>query len=215
MKIETKKIVAREFLLFLLSLGIGITTYLITYLYNNNQIKETVKIKSEISNNEVISNSLMNAFLKKKEKHEWFYRKNNEKVNLSRSIYSSAEELWAILDEYESKNLIVERYQNSWSRELKKLLSEIGFNDPNELIDFIKKNRITGEDKINFEKGKKIQLKVRSLENKLTHRKSRILNSVRQREIGFEAFCVAVALLFAVRYVYCSIVWSFNVLRED
>jgi hypothetical protein len=215
MKIEIKKIFAREFLLLLLSLGVGITTYLITYLYNYNQIKETIKIKLEISKYEVISDNLMNAFLKKKEKHEWFYRKNNEKVNLSRPIYNSPEELWAILDEYESKDLIVERYHNSWSMELKKILSEIGFDDPNELSYFIEKNRINREDKINFENGKKIQLKVRALENKLTHRKSKILNSLRQREIGLEAFCVAVALLFGVRYVYYSIVWSFNVLRED
>ena len=155
----------------------------------------------------------MNPLLKKREKHEWFYRKNNEKVDLSRAEYNSPEKLWNILDNYEEDNLIVDKYQNKWSKELKELLREIGFENAQQLIYFIKANRINNTDKINFEKGKKIELEINELGDKLINRKSKILNSIRQLEIGLFALFIAFSLLFAARYIYYSIIWSIEVLR--
>jgi hypothetical protein len=213
MKIETKKVIAREFLLFVLAVGLGILTYLSTFLYNYYQMNDSNKIKFEISRKQIIADSLMNPLLKKREKHAWFYRKNNEKVDLSRAEYNSPEKLWDILDNYEEDNLIIYKYQNKWSKELKELLREIGFENAQELIEFIKANRISNTEKKNFEKGKKIELEINELGDNLIKRKSKILNSTRQLEIGLFAFCIAFSLLFAARYIYYSIIWSIEVLR--
>jgi hypothetical protein len=155
----------------------------------------------------------MNPLLNKKEKHEWFYRKNNERVDLSRAVYNSPEKLWAILDKYEEDNVIVDKYQNKWSKELKELLREIGFKNAQELIEFIKINRINNTDKMNYKMGEKIELEINELEHNLSNRKSKILKSIHQFEIGLFAMCISFSLLFVARYIYYSIIWSIEVLR--
>lgn len=214
MKLETKKIIAREFLFLMLCFGIGLLAFFITYFYIYNQKIKSQRILSEIINKDFIADSLMKPFDEKIKQQEWFYNKNNDKVDLSASAFDSPEKLWHRMDDLAIKDSIVKKYQSVWSAELKGLFSEIGFNNPEKLQAFIDKNRITNDDKSNYEKAKIIRTETNSMKSMVSNHHSNFLYKNTQFQFGLWAFIFSLIIFFAIRYILYSINWSLKILKQ-
>lgn len=215
MKLQTKKIIAREFLLLMFSFGIGLVAFSCTYLYNFYHHTKSQNISSEIENKEFIADSLAKPLDNKTKQQVWFYNKNIEMGDSSASwTYGSPEKLWHRMDELALQDSIIIKYQKVWTPELKELLSNLGFKSPNKLQDFIDKNRITSEDNSNFEKAKNIRPEINSLKSNLANHNYKVLFFKSQIEFGFWAFCISLLIFFAMRYIFYSIKWSIKTLKQ-
>lgn len=215
MKLKIKKLIAREFLLLILAIGIGFVAFSCTYLFNFYQQSKSQNISNEIRAKETIADSLVRPFNNKIKQHEWFYNQNNEKIDLSGSLYDSPERLWNILNELALKDSIRIKFRTVWTPELKKILSDIGFDNPEKLKSFIDENRLTIEDSSKYEQAKNIRTEINLLRNKIGVHDSKILSINAQIELGFWTFCISFILLFAIRYIVYAIKWSLNTLRQS
>lgn len=198
----------------MLAIGIGLVAFSCTYLSNFYQQLKSQNISNEIRAKETFADSLVRPFNNKIKQHEWFYNQNNEKIDLSGSLYGSPERLWNRLNELALKDSIRIKFRTVWTSELKKILSDIGFDNPEKLKSFIDKNRITIEDSSNYEQAKDIRTEISLLRNKIGDHDSKILSINGQIKLGFWTFCISFILLFAFRYIIYAIKWSVNTLRQ-
>lgn len=198
----------------MLAIGIGFVVFSCTYLFNFYQQSKSQNISTEIRAKEIVADSLVRPFNNKIKQHEWFYNQNNDKIDLSGSLYDSPERLWNRLNELALKDSIRIKFRTVWTPELKKILSDIGFDNPEKLKSFIDKNRITIEDSSKYEQAKNIGTDISLLRNKRGDHDLKILSINSQIELGFWAFCIAFILLFVFRYIIYAIKWSVNTLRQ-
>src|SRR4051794_35449623 len=94
MKLQTKKIVAKEFIVLILTLVITLLAFLGTVIYNayaNNKIK---RLGSTVSVNTRLADSLWKLFDTKRENKQWLYDKLGSQVDFRNSIYKSYDILW-------------------------------------------------------------------------------------------------------------------------
>lgn len=214
MKIHIKKIIAREFLLLMLTIGIGLITFLSIYLYNFYLKTKSQNLLNEYFAKESIADSLRKPFYSKKNHQEWFYNIQNEKIDLSGSDYNSPEKLWKRLDELALKDSIILKYHTVWGADLKRILQDIGFNNPAKLRDFINDNRITSQDSLNNQKGENIRKDMYTLQSKKYDVEENIISSRKQIHIAIWAIVFSLLFLFIIRYIYYAIKWSVKTLRQ-
>ncbi len=214
MKLQTKKIIAREFLLLMLSIGIGLAAFLCTYLYNFYQQTKSQNISNKIKVEEYTADSLVRPFNNKIKQHELFYNQNNEKIDLSGSRYDSPRKLWSRVNDLALKDSIRIKFRTIWTSELKKVLGEIGFDNPEKLQSSIDKNRITPGDSSKYEEAKNIRTKISLLKREIGSRNSKVLFIKSQTEFSFWAFCISIIILFVIRYIFYAVKWSANILRQ-
>lgn len=215
MKLETKKVLAREFMILIAVMVIGLSSFLGTYLYNFYQHKKSKNISKEIYSAKLFADSLSKPFNSKIKQHIWFYNQNNEKVNLSKAIYNNPRLLWQRLDEIALKDSIIIRYHQNWTPELKAIFTKIGFKTPEKLLDFINKNRITNTDSLMNVKANDIRKKITILKTEKHIQNSKILSFTSQVEFGWFTFCISLLVFFALRYIYYAIRWSIKILKQS
>jgi hypothetical protein len=89
MNLKTKKIIAREFLVFIISLSIGIIAFLGTYVYNSFYQRQIDNINQQISAKELLADSISNAYFKtptQEPMYRQYYRYNNALIKVSNEI---------------------------------------------------------------------------------------------------------------------------------
>ncbi len=112
MKLQTKKIIAREFLLLLTCIGVALIVFPFTLLYNSLKESNLDKIQNEINLNVKNNQNLNHSYDKKFETHAWFYNKINEKLDLSNSKYNDPDKLWKRLNTLIQKDSLEDKYEN-------------------------------------------------------------------------------------------------------
>lgn len=122
MKLKTKKIIAREFLIILLLVLIGIVVYLSLGTYNLYQNSYSKSLSRAIQSKSALKNELSNEFLKKLGNQKWFYKNINEE--------SGSHQLWSELTKLELYTLNYDEFVSQYAslnnqRELWARLSEM------------------------------------------------------------------------------------------
>ena len=213
MKLQTKKIIAREFLLLMLAIGIGLIGFLCTYLYNSYQRNKAQKLSDEITTKESIADSLSKPFDIKSKQIHLLYEKFNANENVFPTDYESfLKNTWTNLSKLELKDNIAKSIK--WDPRFKQLLRDVGFNSSEELQNFIEENRLTKDDTLNSQIAKSYQQEIRLLESKRTDYNSYLLAFKGQIDFGICVFCISLIILFASRYIYYAIKWSIKTLKQ-
>ena len=215
MNLKTKKIIAREFLVLLLSLVIGFAAFLITYFCNSYRQSKSGTITKQIQYKEFVADSLMRPFIVKTEKQEWLHKKFSEKINLSDSTLNSPEKLWNKLDEIIEKNSIPTGSNRTWKKEFVDVLSNTIYNTPDKFQKFVDSNKITLDDKAKYLQARNVVVQIQLLHDDKTIQESKIISFESKIEISFWAFCIALMILFGLRYIYYSIKWSIKTLQKE
>ncbi len=122
MNIKTKKIIAREFLVFLICIGISIVTFLAIYPYNYFMRNKIDSFKKDISEKKILSDSLSKSYMLKYDTQFWFTGEFNKKFNMSNT------KLWESLYEIAKGDSVKYKWENTWDNEL------ILFNNNTSLI---------------------------------------------------------------------------------
>ena len=216
MDIKTKRIIAREFLIFILAIGISIISFLLTFTYNyylNNEIK---KASSAIIIEQNNADSLMKPFELKKIKLDKIQNNIKDLYSIMNSSslkgsFSSYEELSIYLSEEKNVKDIFEGIISY--KEFKKLF--LGYDDFFSLVGTNEAEKLTKSDSLNYHKGKILLEEINSIEKNKKSYYSKLLSLKEQLMFSLYTFFVLIIFLFIFRHIYYAIKWSFYTLKKN
>jgi hypothetical protein len=196
MNTAVKKIIAREFLYFLLVILIGSVTYAGIFTRNKYYIKKISIQKLRI--NKLSKNSVdrFDRWLSLEVASQNWYRDKPDR-----------EKEWKKLQIYFEDQNTRETTRLKWSNELLKFIKSIGFSSPDKLKTYTK-TFVTPKEEIGaLEESSNLEKQVKNLESKIIFEDEH--NYITQL-FSIIAFCS----LFLTRYLYISIRWSINILTQ-
>ncbi|MEZ4826981.1 MAG: hypothetical protein R3C61_11995 [Bacteroidia bacterium] len=208
---KQKKIIAREFLIFIAALGISVIAFIGTYPYNYFLNRKIDRIKEETKSLKDRIYKLEIAYNQKTEKQRWFYNESVRKGINGNFRYSS--QLWERLEELQKSDSIIFNWNNVWEKELIEIIQDIGFKNGEEFNRFILDNSVANED--SNDKVNEIRRKVNSIEKTIWGLKSRILDTKEQIRFGLIFFAIISTIAFPIRYLFFAIRWSIKTLKEQ
>ena len=214
MKLTTKKIIAREFLIMILVLTIGLILFLCTYPYNAYKRNQVENKSIEISEKSKKVDTLSLSFKNKIDQQNWFFEKYSNHWDISGDKINTSEKLWKRLDFLALNDSIKYKWQNVWDKELLAFNKEIGFTNPDEFKSFIDKNRITKIDSSNYDSSLAINSEIALLTKNKKDYESEILSYNEQTEFGLKALIICFIILFGFRYLFYSLKWSLKTLKQ-
>ena len=215
MKLKTKKIIAREFLILILVFILGLVFFECVYPYNKLKWHQVEGISATISEKTKIRDSLSNSYKIKMGKRDWFYEKFNTHYDLSTDkTFDERDEIWNRFDNWVMTGKINFFWNFKWGEENLNFLKSIGFSDPESIESFVETNRITQIDSINYKNALAINPEIKLLLNKKNEIESKILSYNEQIEFGINAVYMNFIILFGVRYLFLSIKWSIHTLKQ-
>lgn len=214
MKLTTKKIIAREFLIIILVLTIGLISFLCTYPYNAYKRNQVEKKSIEISEKSKKVDTLSLSFKNKIDQQNWFFDKYSNHWDISGDKINTSDKLWKRLDFLALNDSIKYKWQNVWDKELLAFNKEIGFTNPDEFKSFIDKNRITKIDSLNFDSSLAINSEIALLTKNKKDYESEILSYNEQIKFGLKVLIICFIILFGFRYLFYSLKWSLKTLKQ-
>src|SRR5438309_8152716 len=111
MRLETKKIIAREFLLLLAAIAIGAMFLLATIFYNTYYIHKVQKLDRVIADSTQIADSLSKQYDQKNKNQNWLFSKESDEYDVSNAEYNTKDKLWQRLSYLASVDSIKCRWQ--------------------------------------------------------------------------------------------------------
>lgn len=212
MQINTKKIIAREFLLFLSCLTIGILTFSGTYVYNYIKRAQIESLSKEVDNKILLSEKFSKAYTDKTDKQFWYTKQYTSHFN-NYGDYPNAK-LWKDLYELAKTNKVKSGWENTWKEEFVSLNRHIGFETPESLQAFILENMVYQTDLENKELSEKAYSEAEGARNQISRKSIEILSPKNQLKTAGMATLIAIMVLFVFRYLTYGVKWSLNILRQ-
>lgn len=212
MKIETKKTIAREFLIFLACVAIAILSFLGTFLYNAIYERKVQRIENSMTpiNQEITE--LEQPYKEKINRQKWFF--NESKKRDFNGGYKNYSTLWNRLEEIHKTDSVVYKWNNVWEKEMKKVIGEIGFKTGEEFDKFISDNLPNKDDVSNQSNVEKLRKEINKLESQKYRNKYQLLERKGQMHFASTVFLVLIAISFPLRYLFLSIRWSIKTLKQ-
>lgn len=215
MNIKTKKIIAREFLIFLICVVIALVTFLTIYPYNYFKRNQIDSLTKEISEKKLISDSLSKSYKLKTEKQFWFTDKYISKFDLPRNKDYNNAKVWNRLYEIAKSDSVRYKWEKTWDKELIAFNKELGFDTPQSFQNFILTNIIYTKDIEQNKAAEKINSEVDILQNKMSETYKKIVSTESQLRTAGLAFIISVVILFLFRYLFYGIKWSIRTLKQS
>ena len=212
MKIETKKIIAREFLIFLACLALAILAFLGTFPYNAIYETKMRRMRNSIIpiNQEITK--FEQPYKEKISRQKWFYNETVKRdINGDFKDYSA---LWKLLEDYHKADSMIYTWNNVWEKGLKKEIEKIGFKSGEQFDKFIFSNTPNQEETDNESNAQKLRDEVRKLESQINSWKYHILERKEQNDFAIKILLVLTAISFPLRYLFLSIRWSIKTLKQ-
>lgn len=211
MNLKTKKIIAREFILLLISFVFTGAFYLFCfYPYKNFQVNKYNKLELEINSKRHIVDSLRGIVLVKKKAQRNF----TNYFNFNGFKQTSTIKFWTVLYRLAKSDSISYYWENNFTKDFKFHLSHLGYYHPKQLQNFILSNIINKtDDEISILADKK-NSEVNALREKRSEANNRIYSDKQICEQAVSCLYILLAVLFGLRYLFYAIRWSVNVLKE-
>lgn len=213
MHIRFKKIVAREFIILVTALTIGLIMFLCTCLFNMIMQKRMENYAMQIDEKTKQAEKLSSSYKSKLSKHSWFFEKFSSNYELSSdTTFDEREEIWNSFDNWALKDSIHYRWENKWDQEQRGFLKSIGFQNPQLLKSFIETNRLTQKDSADWNTSLAFNSELLLLKSK--REKIVILSYNQQIKFAKLSTIICLILFFGLRYLYYSLMWSIKTLKE-
>lgn len=212
MKLNKKKIIAREFLILMVCALVFGLAYLGTLPYNYFVNSKIYNLENESQSLRDSIETLTKSFSDKIEKQKWFYEKSNEKVNYGER--KNETEVWQRWSELEKVDSIDILWSNRWDVELRKIFNDLGFENSKELKQFIKSNSLS-TDEIN-QNNSVISLndELDEINSRIRTEKYKVLDADEKTEFALACLIIFGILSFPLRYLIYAIRWSIKTLKQ-
>jgi hypothetical protein len=213
MKLNKKKIIAREFLIVMVCAIVFVLAYLGTLPYNyfvnfkiDNLENESQPIKDSIE-------TLTKSFSDKIGKQKWFVNEF-EKFSATGSSYNKYTELWERLEYLEKADSIQDKWENVWGSESKEIIQKVGFSNGHQFEQFIESNSLSTNE-IN-QKNSIIPLnnELDKINSRIRTEKYKVLDADEKTEFALACLIIFGVLSFPLRYLIYVIRWSIKTLKQ-
>lgn len=212
MKLNKKKIIAREFLIFTICALIFGLAFFGTIPYN-------YVIKSQIENLETTSQSLSDnikkiqldylpkinnqvAFYESSKKENWF------------TVGKNYAELWSKLEKARIDGLIKKNWDGLNLNFKNELKNKYGFNNPSDFENFIANNSLTPNEVEQNANTIKIINERETIEAKILTEKYKLMDFYDRLEFSLICLMIIGVLSFPLRYLFYAIKWSIKTLKQ-
>ncbi|MCB0401699.1 MAG: hypothetical protein KDD41_06415 [Flavobacteriales bacterium] len=194
------KIIAREFLLIILSIIILGIAYVSIKIYNYYHESKIIELEDKI---DIEKNQLESInFYEKKYNQKWLYEKYQ--------VHYSYNMFWDRLQQLAEKDSI-QYLWNRMNQENNDFLFSIGFNHHTDFQEFILLNSFNIEDKRKYKNILKIKI---DLKNEKLFHESKNINNYEIKKLLKSLSIILLLLFFIIRYLYYSIKWSIKTLKS-
>ena len=217
-----KKILAREFLIFISILPLSLLSFPITYGYNVYLNKEVKNIQDSITNTPKLwidnYSNAQSVYIYKTNVQEHYFKIASEfysNVGEGKK-FSTFETLWnqhlydlnnGSFSYKEFKDFFLYFNNNPYWQ------STSFINNQTDLKRYFKNNTISNLDKLNYELGIKNESTRIKMNYNISSIESKRLNESRQIKISINVFIILTAIFFVLRYLILTIKWSIKVLK--
>lgn len=213
MKISTnnKKILAREFVFFIICLVIFILSFLFIFPYNYITQNQSANLVEEIHKKNTYIDSLQDINIKKTETQKYFtnnYIKEFDGVSDS----ETNKKLWNILERIVKADSVNYNWKNKWEKTLVNFNIKMGYKSPEEFTKFIKSNVINSSDLELIEKNKK---EIKFLKAQQLEKQNNFIEINEQFRLSLFVLLSSFFFLFILRYLVYGTKWSLKVLKES
>lgn len=234
MKLQTKQIIAREFLLLTIVFLVGLITFGGTYIYNSIQQKKINSLTKTISTKSATADSLAKVFQDAENKvrnEEFIVKSYNEdglpilkKINPSYYLKESdrdkldgiviqmtntgktENDIQTVVDDFKEKNAI--RYDS--------LHDPLGILLPKNthLFHLSNSKTLSAKDSINYQQSLNMISEIKQIETERSNYNFNILSFNNRIDLSLKALLISGIILFIIRYVIYGISWSIKTLRQ-
>jgi len=216
MVVKSKKIIAKEFLLLMLAIGISIIYFFLTFAYNYYYKNEIKKASDKIITKQNYADSLMKTFEQKKYRLDEVQKNINELYSIINSSslrggFESYEELSSFLSKPENVSETFELI-NCYD-DLQELF--LDYEDFFSQVGIKETEKLTKTDSLEYKKGTKILEEVNIIEKNKKLYLLKLLTIKEQLKFSLYVFIILFIFLFVFRYIYNAILWSYKVLRSN
>lgn len=209
---QTKKIIAREFLVLVILALLSSISYFSTYVYNYFNQNQKDSLKTEIKQHTIIKDSLSKIISEKEYAHVWFYKEVSKEYDVYKN--NSVEKWWSRSQSLAKNDSIKIIWETKWKKDTKiiQFFNKIGFPNSDSLQNFIITNSYS-----------KLELKTKNKADSLTkiittlnktYSTTSILSQNQQLEFLWKSILVLFILVFALRYLFYAIKWSIKTLKD-
>jgi hypothetical protein len=212
MRLTTKKILAREFLILIFLTLFSIICGLLTFPYNTFRKLQIYSINKEIYSQKGKMDSLSTSYNKKLINQKNFYNESFEALSAEYQLDSS-EATWNDLTKSYIADSIIYFYENKWDKKVVKFLQSKGFNNGETFKKFVGENIFSKNDSINYSRSKKIEMKILELKNQSNIYNNKILSFKEQLNISFLIFMILFSIAFPIRFLILGIKWSIETIK--
>lgn len=212
MKQSIKKIIAKEFLYFLLVIVICVITLMGTCFSNLLQESKLSDAIKEIEKNQNLSINYKDKLQKRIENQIIFIQKYTKEFDINAKVdESSARDAWKKLQHYVETDSIKYKWEKVWTNELINFQKKVGLGSPEKFSQFIKENSITKTDSLKLDF---YRTEIHSLKLKTTIAINKQFSKKEQIDLTLQVLYLSVFIIFGIRYLYLGFRWSKNVLKE-
>ena len=134
MNLKIKKRLAKEFLLIILTIVLGVLFFLCIYSYNYYQNYQIKNLDYNIVDEPNKIDNYLYFYNRKSYNQTLFFTKFSEKVSLPGTLFDTSNKLWSHIEEIEKKDSIKKYWENKWSKKFVGVISTCGFDTPDKFI---------------------------------------------------------------------------------
>lgn len=212
MKLNRKKIFAREFLLFLSCLFVSTIAFIGVYPYNyviNSKIdkfeENIIHLREEVEKIEKPINVKLS-------KQMWFYEKWQGNSDLA--VYNNYSELWERLEHLQKQDSIDYKWNNVWRKPVLVFIKDLGFNNSSQFDKFIKDNSLNKDELNIILKADTIKTEITEIKNQVRRKENKVLGIEDQLNFALLFLIIVGIIAFPIRFLYYSVKWSMKTLKQ-
>lgn len=223
MRLRTKKLLAREFLLLLSVLVVSFFAFLGSYGYNAYLKKQNSFLQDSIASYEMLSDSLPRIFYSKLQKQHQLYQTLNAFVLPTLidgylffpAISQNRVTFFKTYFRFAKEGKIDSVWKTYRSNKEKSALRKMGIGSPQKLESYILSNIHTSDDIRNRDLATKYENKVASMSEKATAILKKQLDYKQQIRVGMNAMIILFLITFVGRYLVYGVIQSIKILKES
>ena len=209
MKLSIKKIIAREVLIILLIMAIGIISFLSLWIRNYYYQIKISNLNKEFAIKEKSADSLRTNYNKKVENQKWYFLKIDSVFDLPK--YKTQQKFWNRIEQLSKSDTLKIIYNEKPFNVYNK---KLGFESQNQYLTFINQNLLS----LNDIKDKSQSDSLLVLLGKINMRKELYKkNNLNIKEIlkaTSYSIIIAFTIFFLVRYLFYCLKWSIKILKQ-
>jgi len=212
MKLRTKKIIAREFLVLIICSLVSILYFIGVLIYNYRLDSQRDDLSSKITTFEQKIDSLVRPFKSKVDNQEWFFNESEKRVLQSR--HENVDQLWSRLSYLSKIDSIIYKWHNYWNDDVINGLNEMGFKSGKDFDLFITKNSLTQNESKVYETVLIFKEKISELSSKTYSIDKKYFEYEDQIKSSLSVLLIIGIISFPIRYFIYAIQWSYRTLKQ-